>query len=275
MKKYLLILLVLTTRVYAYCTPDNNTCFSCGDDCVAELTYSKDESNHEVGTLTVYGTGDNGAGQMRGYFPTGEEPNRTTTAPWRDKLGDINNVVITEGVTNVGRYTFSGAKNITHLELPESVDTIEDYAFMDSTLDTVNTLKNVKSIGSGAFHRTNLTSVELSPEIETIKSFAFSLTDLESIVIPDSVLTVEGYAFYELPSTAKIYCRDTSERKCKDILDDVTKGSNKLVQYTQVGNSYFYDGKWYEKPNDLSANNYIKKRIYTVDEANFVSGKKK
>ena len=36
---------------------------------------------------------------------------------------------------------------------------------------------------------------------------------------------------------------------------------------------YFYNNKWYSSPNDILNDNHIKKRIYTVDEANKVAKK--
>ncbi len=69
MGKWILILvLVYAIPAFSYCTPDNETCFECGTNCVAELTFENvlqdDGTNKKVGTFTVYGTGENASGEM-------------------------------------------------------------------------------------------------------------------------------------------------------------------------------------------------------------------
>ena len=299
MQKMVFVLsLMMAFQVYAYCTPDNNTCFECGSNCVAELTYTKDENNNNVGTFTVYGTSENGAGQMLNYSFSGSEPNRTTTAPWKDKLSDINNVVISEGVTNVGGNTFTGAKNIKHLELATSTDVIQAGAFMDSTLETVNTLKNVSSLEGAAFYHTNLASIDLSDSLEIIKSHAFSYTDIENIVIPDSVKEIYYRAFYGtynlqnieigdgvtkihenafdgMPHTTKIYCHNFNERCERLFFGEINTGilQNQLVKYTKEDGYYVYDNQRYRSLQNMQ-NKIAVKRIYTVKEATDASGKK-
>jgi len=269
MKKWIFrISLIYALPAFCYCTPDNITCFNCGINCIAELTYTKDANNQDIGTMTVYGTGANGVGQMGWYNFTGSEPNRTTTAPWKDKLGDINNVVIQNGVTNVGFCSFTGAKNIVHLELPESVENVGAYAFMDSVLETVNTLKNVKNIGDGAFYLTNLSSVDLSDELETIEAFVFGYTNLTTLDVPDAVKYIGEYAFASLPENAKVYCNNIGGR-CDALFNgeiNTSLPASKLVKYTKDSLYFYYDGQKYHSLDDMRNGKYVR-RIYTVKEA--------
>ncbi len=273
--KVLILSLIIAQGAFAYCTPDNDTCFECGTNCIAELTYSKNESGDDVGTFTVYGTGENGSGLMDGYLPTGSEPNRTTTAPWKDKLQDINNIVISDGITNIGGYAFTGGKNFNHLELPQSVQTIGRYAFMDGSLKSVNTLKYVDTIGSGAFYRNSLSEVELSDNLERIESSTFGyITQMKEINIPDSVEFVGYYAFYALSDDSKVYCNDEPAGRCESLfLGEVDTGlvRKKLIKYTVEDGKYVIGRKTYASIEDMNNGNYIKKRIYTIDEANLVA----
>lgn len=287
---------VFAFEAHATCTPDNDTCFECGTNCVAELTYTKDENNNNIGTFTVYGTGENGAGKMDSYFYTGTDSARTTTAPWKDKLGDINNVVISEGLSNVGGYTFTGAKNLSHLELPQSVNQIETYAFLHSTLETVNTLKNITYIGVAAFYYSNLNGdIELNENLTQILSDVFTGTDISSITIPDKVTSVGNYAFAgcaylgtieipdsvesvgkdSLPNRAKIYCNNIDGRCDALLFGEVNTGASasRVVKYTVDGGYYIHDGQKYRSLQNMQ-NGVMVKRIYTVDEASQVAGKK-
>ena len=287
-------LFVFAFDVKAYCTPDNDTCFECGSNCVAELTYTKDENNNNVGTFTVYGTGENGAGQMDSYSYNNASE-RITTAPWKDKINDINNVVISEGVTNVGGYTFNGAKNLSHLELPQSVNQIGAWAFLYSTLETVNSLKNVTSFGGAAFYYSNLISADLNDNLTAIPSDLFVGTKISSINIPDGVTSIGNYAFsgcdsleaieipdsvksvgtYALDNIAKIYCNNNGGRCDALLFGEVKTGASegRVVRYTVDGGYYIHDGQKYRSLENMQ-NGVGIKRIYTVKEANEASGKK-
>ena len=251
MGKWILILvLVYAIPAFSYCTPDNETCFECGTNCVAELTFENvlqdDGTNKKVGTFTVYGTGENASGEMGRYNATGTEPNRTTTAPWKDKLSDINHIVVSKGVTNIGKYAFSGAKNLDHLELPESVKNIGYYAFMDSELKSVNTLKHVDSIGDGGFYRTNLENIDLSDNLTEIGYATFGITQLSNLFIPDSVEKIGNLALLGLPAAAKVYCNNENDRCDALFYGDTDTGleSEKLVKYTKKDGFYqTEDGK--------------------------------
>ena len=280
MKKQILVFMgvLASFNTYAYCTPDNETCFDCGTNCVAELTYTKYNNNNNIGIFTVYGTGENGAGEMRRYQST-ESPvgSRVTNAPWADKMSEINNIVIKKGISNVGQSAFTGAKNLNNLELTESVLNIEKDAFMDSKLKNVNTLKNVTTIGPRAFERTQLTSVDLSDNLQKIEKWSFAIiSTLKEIIIPDSVTEIENDAFHSFPSDGKIYCNNINNR-CDQLFEGVVNTGIKpenIVKYTKDGSAFFRNGKWYQSPTDILSGNYIKKRIYTVEEASKASGKK-
>lgn len=208
MKKYFIVAFMYALPAMSYCVPDNETCFDCGANCIAELTYSKGENNQNIGTMTIYGT-NNGVGTMDSWSYSGEDPNRTTTAPWKDKLSDINNVVVSEGVTNVGGYTFNGAKNLSHVELPQSVNTVGEWAFLDSTLETVNTLKNVTTLGAAAFYNSNLQSAELNENLTEIPGDVFAGTNLTSIKIPDNVTYIGYYAFGDCHNVTQMEIPDS------------------------------------------------------------------
>ena len=50
-------------------------------------------------------------------------------APWYDNREEIKKVVITDGVTNIGRSAFDMCNNLTSVTIPNSVTSIGGYAF--------------------------------------------------------------------------------------------------------------------------------------------------
>ena len=85
------------------------------------------------GTLTISGSGD-----MANYTNADE-------VQWKDSVADIKNVVIGNGVTNVGAYAFNGCENLTSVVIPTGVTQIGDNAFNDC-----NKLANVYYNGTKA-----------------------------------------------------------------------------------------------------------------------------
>ena len=73
------------------------------------------------GTLTISGTGD-----MVDY-------DDESSAPWNVYSTEIKTVMIENGVTNVGKYAFSGCESLTSVTIPKSVTKIGDDTFKNCT----------------------------------------------------------------------------------------------------------------------------------------------
>ena len=96
----------------------------------AEITWTLSDD----GTLTISGT----------YMPD--------NVPWYDQLKKIKNVVIENGVTNIGSFAFSDCYGLTSVSIPNSVTSIGKGAFLRcSGLTSVSIPNSVTSIGQGAF----------------------------------------------------------------------------------------------------------------------------
>ena len=188
-------------------------------NCGAEgdnLTWSLDSD----GTLTISGTG-----AMKDYdFYVGER------SPWDSKKGQIQNVVIGDGVTTIGKdaFNYSSANselktvdlsNATSLEkigiraffkcsqlenidLSKAVNLKEigDNAFNSSGVENVTFPQNsqLTEIGSGVFTLcNNLKNIDIPETVTKIGGSAFERTGLTSIKIPASVTNIGGTAFYQ------------------------------------------------------------------------------
>lgn len=166
-------------------------------NCGSNLTWTYDS---ETCTLTISGTG-----AMYNYYHSND-------IPWNNYARNIENIVISEGVTTIGAMAFCNCENVTDIPIPDSVT----------------------GIGLGAFiYCKSLTNVTIPDSVTTLGSQAFiSCTSLTSITIPDSVTTIGEGPFAGCTSLINI----TVDSNNKHYLIDengvlFNKDKTTLVQY--------------------------------------------
>jgi len=100
-------------------------------------------------------------------------------------------------VTGVGVTAFGLLENLVSVILPESLKTLDSYAFASSpNLTSVTFPSTLVSIGGGAFNLCkNLKTVTLPEGITTIGNVFFEGSGITSIEIPASVVTISPTAF--------------------------------------------------------------------------------
>lgn len=102
---------------------------------------------------------------------------------------------ITYTVTGVGNKAFYGCNNLIGIELPNTVQSIGEWAFYNSGLRSV-LMPSVVSIEEYAFGLcSNLSNINLPSTLTNIGRSAFSSSGLRSITIPASVSSVGKSAF--------------------------------------------------------------------------------
>ena len=111
-------------------------------------------------------------------------------------IGDTNNVVIPNTVQTVYDYAFANS-NVTTLTIPNSVTTIGKGAFKYSKLAniTFESGSNIQSIEEETFRGCRLVSVDLPESVKSIGNYAFAETLLQSIAIKDGVNEIGVAAF--------------------------------------------------------------------------------
>ena len=124
---------------------------------------------------------------------------------------NITTVLVEEGVTEIGRYSFSHCESLTNVLLP-------------STLTTIN---------AGAFENcTSLKQIDIPYGVTEILSGAFRYSGLTSVDVPDSVTWLDYYAFY--------YCRDLQSAKLSSsmgFVDSFTFHGCDSLTYVDIPNS--------------------------------------
>ncbi len=124
----------------------------------------------------------------------------------------VTDLVISDGVTSIGNYTFYSCSSLASITIPDSVTSIGGSAFYNCTsLTSITIPDSVTSIGSNAFYNcTSLTSITIPDSVTSIGWYAFEYcTRLTSITIPDSVTSIGNYAFSHCTSLTSVTIPDS------------------------------------------------------------------
>ena len=124
---------------------------------------------------------------------------------------EVEELVIPNGITEIGDYAFWGCEALTSIFIPNSVTSIGRGAFDDcSGLTSVTIPNSVTSIGDWAFaFCSGLTSVTISNSVTSIGDNAFNrCLGLSSINIPNSVTSIGESAFIGCTSLKSVHITD-------------------------------------------------------------------
>ena len=166
----------------------NNPSGICGNN-------SKWKLNLDTGILNITGSGDT-------------QGNGLAQSPFASYSKYIKTANVSNGITSIGGFLFSGCYNMTDVTLPDSLKTIGSMAFLDcDSLTNVNIPDNVTSISSGAFSSCdNITRLVIPEQVTKIQTGTFGLcSSLSEIVIPESITEIGNSAFEECNNLSDIY----------------------------------------------------------------------
>ena len=165
----MLVSLLPTVALATGTTPITGTC---GDN----MTWSLDTT---TGAFTVIGIGE-----MRDYI-------NNTERPWHNYIDSIKSIVISDGVTSVGRNAFMNCEELASVALPNTITSIGRNSFYGChSLSSITLPTSVTSIGANAFGFCAFESFIIPEKVESIGSLAFEGTNLTSITIPASVISM-------------------------------------------------------------------------------------
>lgn len=178
-----------------------------------------------AGTLTI-----SGAGAMKDY-------SMFSNAPWYSSRSKIKSVVIENGVTSIGKYTFYYLSNALSVTIPDSVTSIGECAFyFCSSLAEVYINDNITVIGRNAFRGcSGLAEITVGKSVKTIGEMAFcECSGLINITLPKGLEKIDSMAFFNCSAAKTMtYCGTEAE------WENVIKGSD--WNYSCRAKMKFYD----------------------------------
>ena len=157
---------------------------------------------------------------------------------------------VPNSVTTIESWAFYDCDSLTSVTIPNSVTTIGNSAFEScSSLISVTIPNSVKTIGAYVFqYCERLTSVEIPNSVTTIEGSAFEFcSSLTSVTIPNSVTTIGEGAFYDCSSLTSVEIPDsvtTIERSafgyCSGLKDVYYLGSEEQWKAISIGSENDY-----------------------------------
>jgi len=261
MKKQILTIAIFilwaNVSVAANCVSGEENCWDCAktskDNCTARLAN---------GVLTISGTG-----KMKSLPDHSDEYCAVDNQCWNHLKDDITSVIVEEGITELGSNAFEKL-SITSVSLPSTLKTLNREVFQNSSLTYLDLPEGLETFGGRMFYNNG--------------SYSNPNMQLESIVLPDSLINSGGLSLkaFENSPIQTIYCPKGKEKFCADYIDSavnegyIPAGKLGYEVYEKYGDTYLYDGRFYQRLGDIGSKVHFQKRIYTIDEANKIAGKK-
>ena len=147
----------------------------------------------------------------------------------------LTNVLLPEGIINIGNYSFNECSSLLTIDLPSSLSTIGAYAFDKCiSLESVELPNSLNSIGNYAFNGctklkdiiipelvtnigtnafrdcSELQSAFILCQVSTLKEGMFrSCKSLSKISLPESLISIANYVFWECSSLKNIDLPET------------------------------------------------------------------
>lgn len=117
--------------------------------------------------------------------------------------GNLETVVLPEGLTDITTRAFKDCKNLTTINLPSTLTTINQNAFLNSGLENVVLNEGLTEIRSGAFDNTKITSIKI-PDSLTTCTYWTNVKTLETVYCPAKWAdSLYGYQYQNEASTIR------------------------------------------------------------------------
>lgn len=130
-----------------------------------------------------------------------------------EKNTSVKEVVLPEGLTCIKQYAFNGCTNLSKINLPSTLEVIENHAFVDCNFNVEKFVVPNATLGERSFFgvKTNTLIIEEGVTIIPNYCFAGKSGRLKNVVLPYSLTNISGLAFWMQPIENIYYCGDEGD----------------------------------------------------------------
>ncbi|MGN0366117.1 MAG: leucine-rich repeat domain-containing protein [Suilimivivens sp.] len=178
------------------------------------------------------------------------------TAFYLGKMFDYEEYTIAEGATKIASNVFQGMENLKTIEIPDTVEQIEEGAFADCTkLETIVIPQSVTQIGERAFGNcTSLKKLEFAGADVTLSNYVFeNCVSLEKITAPKQLHFDNASVFkncHSLDVDHSFSNGNGSDNLRYNLYTDTVSGTALLNNEVQLMN-FLYGKKIYSEEMDI------------------------
>ncbi len=194
---------------------------------------------NEFGTLYISGTG---------CIPDWEY----LQTPWKDYFNTATAVIIDEGITEIGNYSFAQFATLRSAKIPAGITRIGNNAF--SACDALSVVRlpgTVKELGTNAFaHCSKLREIIIPASISIIPEKAFYYSGLHSVILREGITKIDKNAFAECYQLTEMHIpksvtqiAEQAFEGCRNMLAFTVDSENGYYKSDEVGALLTKDGK--------------------------------
>ena len=188
---------VIGIGIYAFCECDN----------LSEVSIPKNVASIEEGAFCKNNLKSIKVAENNTYYDSRDNCNAIIDTKSNTIIAGCKNTTIPNTVTTIGVQVFAGCKDLTSIQIPNSVTSISDGAFAECGLTEIIIPNSVVSIGDYSFQNTQLSTVRIPSSVITIGDVAFSGNEkLTSLHIEDGVGLINSSAFASCENLKDVYC---------------------------------------------------------------------
>lgn len=176
---------------------------------------------------------------------------KSLSSPFNENK-NITNIEIPNSITSIDEVAFYDLDGLKTINIPSTVEIIDDWAFADcSNLTDIKIPSSIESIGKFSFYNcSNLSDITISHGLKSIADNAFYLcTSLKSINLPDSVTSVGKGCFFDCSNLTDIKLPDSIT-----YIGDFAFSDCDALANIKISNSVIYIGE-YTFSDCMSLNN--------------------
>lgn len=201
-------------------------------------------------------------------------------------MESLESVIIEEGVVGIPENAFYKCINLKNVKLPNTLETIDEWAFRESGLNEIILPNRISTIGASAFYGTTITKVRMPDNVTTVGYYAFSrcaqltlvdlnnveiigqgafseCTKLERVVHSGKLVELESFAFENCPVLNEIEIKNVkvfggrvfygNEKIEYMNLQSIEEAEMVKDDYIQGEENPYFVGEWYIQGSGISS----------------------